>query len=657
MRKVIYYLLALLVISACSDEERNSILESRGMNGVLGTSADFIRLSDDSTKLAGVLRINASTSEIDLKWNVPEGCNIDTTLTKMELSNGTGELSIQWAKHLSDSVYGPKKMAFHGGVLISAGEYSKYVNLIWADEVDSTAIASQPVIRTRAEEMPLPLVDVIILTEDVIELEEGNYSQKSVSIIYNDSFFPLLSLSKNDDWRGDLIEDDIPTAISSTPYTFNVGWKTGATPPNRSFISTLKLSLSGIIKYFYVVYIYKDPELPIFRYDSCVPDTTVLLPAVGAVVAVKATTNQEWTLTSTESIKSPITGDASTLGLKTLAIPIDDNPFEVERDVRVTVASSLGGNPIVLKFRQQARGTTFSVINIDPVPGTDIPAIGTNVNVTVLTSSGWWIDCLGQRTNYAESQLSGRVTIPANPETVDRDITISIGYGSTIDSTFVYKQLAGTNLQFVSITPGGRIPVTGGNYTLNFEGDFAGGVMVEAYIDGVSGALAVSNTAYNKKPQIQIPANYDNLLSREIKFRYKKENSGDWIDITAVKTQDGVTITPNGIIPQDSLPATGGPYSCTFSGLYTGTIYLRAVSGSDEIVRSSGSIGSIITLNIPENPKTTQRLLTFSYSGDGVNWIDINETRIQQVNAAIGGGNTTVNEFENEETVNGDLEL
>lgn len=662
MKRIFFYLFALfalLVVTACSDENRNDIPDSGGKSSNLTASADFIRLSDDSTNVAGVLLINACTPKVELKWNVPMESNIDTTQTTLDLPNGTGKLPIKWIRHLSDSVYGPTTMAFNGGVLITSGEYSKYVSLIWADEVDSTAIAIHPVVCTRATDEPLPVVTELTLSTNRIDLFAGNMSRETLAVMFNRNVYPLVNFKKdNYSWKSDLIYDNLPSFAMEEFSTYEFGWKQDAVP-TASFVSTLIVSQSSISKYVSIIYTHKIPEPPMFQYEKCIPATTSLLSSVGAVVAISANTNQKWQISSTESALSPTTGPAGDYGLKTLAIAIDDNPTYQERDVQVSVTSELGGDPVILNFRQQAKSNPFTVTNITPSPGNDIPALGGEVNVNVLTDVEWWIESLGQRADISGDKLTGKITIPTNPGTTERKITVRVGHGGTIDTTFVYKQLVGNYLEFASIMPIGNIPVTGGNYTLTFFGDYAGGILVEAYIDDMPGVLTTSNTAYDKKPLIQIPANSGNLNDRTIKFRYKKENSNIMEKIpTATKIQNGTQITPNEIYPNTDIAAKGGTYKCSFSGIYSGTIYVCAKAGGVTLVQNTGTIGQMIDLLIPSNTGTTKRTLTFFYSGNGTDWIEMTDTRVQQVNATIGGGgNTTVNEFGDEEIINGKIEL
>lgn len=550
-------------------------------------------------------------------------------------------------------------MAFNGGVQITAGDYSKYVNLIWADEIDSTTIVSHPVVLTRSTDIPVPAATILILEPNLIELDPSYEGVDSVFVMTDT---PGVTLTKDrNTWNDKCIETNAPLFSSDLSFRFAVGWKQGAELPNESFATYITIKPGGgMAKYLHIVYIKKEIALPIFEYSSSVPTVQTKLPAVGAVVAINANTNQEWTISSDQSSLGPKVGQAGTLGLKTLALTIDDNPEYEERDIVVTITSALGGDPIILTFKQEPKSTMLSVTNIDPAPtpGYKIPAIGIDVNVMVLTNSEWWIESFGKRTDFPSNKLTGKITIPTNPETTQREIQINVGHGNTIDSTFIYNQLSGENLEYVSITPGGDIPVEGGSYTLTFEGDFAGGVLVEAYIDGMTSALAVSNMAYDKKPQIQIPANNENIRTRKINFRFKKEGSSVWENITdLVKEQYGAKVTPNEILPGGDIPTVGGTYSCSFSGVYSGKIYFRAMTGGVELDQESGDIGKVINLSIPKNEDTKKRFIEFSYSDDGTNWRKINDTRTQLVDAAIGGGNTTVNEFGDEEIINGKIEL
>lgn len=102
--------------------------------------ADFLKLADNGTDIAGALSIVSDSKDIQLIWNTDSICNLDTSLTSISSQNGKYILPIKWQKHLSDSTFAPEGVAYKAGVKIIAGEYSKYVPLIWAEQIDTTKV-------------------------------------------------------------------------------------------------------------------------------------------------------------------------------------------------------------------------------------------------------------------------------------------------------------------------------------------------------------------------------------------------------------------------------------------------------------------------------------------------------------------------------------
>ena len=93
---VIIILVALThIFVACQNEETESVERVSGLQ----IATDFIKLSDDSTEVAGELIIQSSLSEVSLKWNTDSVCNLDTTVTFLPVKNGRCSLPIKWKEN------------------------------------------------------------------------------------------------------------------------------------------------------------------------------------------------------------------------------------------------------------------------------------------------------------------------------------------------------------------------------------------------------------------------------------------------------------------------------------------------------------------------------------------------------------------------------
>lgn len=117
--KKYFYLFALLAFFACNEEDRFAP-NSQGEDFQMSTKADFVRLQNSKTGLAGTLEILTKEPVVSLRWNVPEGCNVDTTTTSLPVTNGKVNLPIKWDKMSADSTYAPSDKIFEGGVLVTA---------------------------------------------------------------------------------------------------------------------------------------------------------------------------------------------------------------------------------------------------------------------------------------------------------------------------------------------------------------------------------------------------------------------------------------------------------------------------------------------------------------------------------------------------------
>lgn len=146
MKKLLSLLLFMLVLWSCKNED--DVFMNQSPQG-LSINTEFVKLSDDGTGNAGILSITADVPEVSIKWNVNEKYNLDTTQTVVELSNGKGVLPIKWRDMQTSGKYGPVDMLYNAGVIVTAGDQSQYIPLIWAEKVD-TAHVMQSMIKTRA---------------------------------------------------------------------------------------------------------------------------------------------------------------------------------------------------------------------------------------------------------------------------------------------------------------------------------------------------------------------------------------------------------------------------------------------------------------------------------------------------------------------------
>ena len=149
LMKMLSFLILCSLCIACENKDEYEGQTTRNTDFTVNTG--YVKLSEDSAKIAGVLHITANVPTVKLRWNVLPECNIDTTVTSLALMDGIGVLPIKWNRQLANGKYNIQERMFDVGVELIAGEESKYVHLVWADGIDSTVLAKTPV-TTRATE-------------------------------------------------------------------------------------------------------------------------------------------------------------------------------------------------------------------------------------------------------------------------------------------------------------------------------------------------------------------------------------------------------------------------------------------------------------------------------------------------------------------------
>lgn len=632
MKKYLFYLLALFVVAACSDDNLGGDSRENGSK-MFGTSAKFLKLQDDSTKVAGILEVTANAPSVELKWNVLPGCNLDTTITKLDLERGTGKLPIRWINRQESGCYGPQDMRYEAGVLITSGENSQYVPLFWADEIDSTLVNNSLMTRATGEDLPPTkaiIVDPILLQLDKDTCGTFTVEFNSISLVIDQE--PLLKLEENGVVLN-LDKDAIPRILRRGQTKIPLKWD-GNGAPDETFAAHLILKSGSITSYAYMQYVAL--EAPYWEFVSTIPkDDTTLIEAVDGYVIVNVKTNRKWSIESDQAEVSPVESPDFVDGSQSLVLKIKDNPDPVNKEIIITVKSNVPdpANPgknyeEKITLKQKPGEGVFKVDKIDPADMSVIASEGQKMTVDVTTSRNWWIMLDGTQSKFFSTDASGSIDIPANTGTTTKTIHVTVGYDDVIAETITYTQPASDDIVYESSNLPAVIPVEGGTYTFTFVGNYSGSLQVRA-LQGDT-ILVTGAAATNKQPTVTVPSNSKTTNPRSIRFEYRL-GLGEWRKDMADtdRLQEGGMIVSK-VLPTGDIPAEGGPYSCIFTGSYTGDIILRAeVDG--QFIQQKGTCPGAIDVDIPALTGSADRQVPFSYSTDGgVTWEDI-ATKTQAV--------------------------
>ncbi len=148
MKKFLFYLMILPLAFSCSQE--NELNDGIPITEGLNVSADFINLANTGdTEEASSLVISSNEKNVTVKWITGSSFNIDTTQTVISMKNGRGVLPIKWQKKQENGSYAPDNMMFKAGVVLTAGDFERFIPLYYVQNLDSTMVTRS--IRTRAE--------------------------------------------------------------------------------------------------------------------------------------------------------------------------------------------------------------------------------------------------------------------------------------------------------------------------------------------------------------------------------------------------------------------------------------------------------------------------------------------------------------------------
>lgn len=673
--KKYFCLFALLAFFACNEEDRFAP-NSQGEDFQLSTKADFVRLQNSKTGLAGTLEILTKEPVVGLRWNVPEGCNVDTTTTSLPVTNGKVNLPIKWEKMLADSTYAPSDKIFEGGVLVTAKDYSKYIRLLWTEQLDSAKVEKAPTYYGAAKDAELPKAGYITISPKIIYMDKD--VNKYDFTVQTSSY----SLRANiDDAVYDNATEGINFDVSSIDINYKgyeeinhctVGW-TEAGAPEKSFVThILFVGTNSLYGYVHFIYNIDDVEADSFEYLRCSPDTITKLPAAGTDINVVVKTNQKWYINSGQSEEGEKIGEASSPnGERLLTIKISPNTTPTERPVVVTVKTDEGVQK-TLSFIQSAPFQSFEFVSADPNPDLNVPlnAGGETINIEVNNhNQPWWIEYNGNRINVLQQNSTSTYDIPRNPDAAIRDVVINVGYtdaetnNDIVVKQLKYKQQTGNELTFIELVPmGTTISANATIITAKFQGNYVGGIKLRAHW---TGGGKEGEVVTNLNPQVEILNNYGSLSDRQITFKYQLDGETEWKDIeTAAITQSGATITAS-VKPEGNIPVEGGQYLCFLSGLYTGDVDIRCTMSEGKIdspikvvASETGKAGDVKTLEVPANTTGKLQNITFEYSAKGANVWHSMASRIQDTKSTIEhDGEIKVDGFEDQKENQTEVEV
>ncbi len=617
MRKYLIYLLALFAVTACSDYDEYGHDASQSGRLEFGTSAGFLKLQDDSTRIAGTLEITANTPSVELKWDVPPVSNLDTTVTELSLENGRVQLPIKWASKLADGAYGPVNAAYSAGVLITSGNNSKYVPLVWADEVDSVKIMEQCQVMTRAGRNEMPTADnqIIIYSANPLPLDKDTCGIIAVRYtgrcyINYDDFSEATDFDKYH-----LALDKLFPQYSGGDSKIPLEW-TEEGAPEIEFGGHLKLTTTGgYTKFAYITYA---PPTPCeWEFIKCIPDSLSLLPAQNASVVAVAKTNSPWSIRYRNEEGDEVRADAVALpetNEQSLFIRIADNDSLRSRTILVDVYLK-DVKERTLKFTQSGAQGSFNIKSVKPMEGTHLKAEKDTVIVEVDTSRDWWISYGSDKKTFLASENEGKVVIPKNTGSTTKEVVINVGYDNILVKTYVYIQDFGSELIYDIWDEPSEIPVEGGTYGFHFHGSYVGNLQVR--VKGGGEVLATGPATTGKDATITIPTNYLSLDERKLTFEYYGPDG--WKELTDVTaTQNGAKIMPQ-VLPSTAIPREGDTTTGIFSGTYKGTVTMKAESGGKVLKENTGNCPGSISLDIPAMPDTAtiDREISFFYRVNG----------------------------------------
>lgn len=539
MKKFLFFLMILPLAFSCSqeDELKDGIPATKGLN----VSADFINLENTgSTKDASLLTIRSSEENVTVKWITGASFNLDTTQTVVAMKNGQGVLPIKWQKEQEGGSYAPENMMFKAGVVLTAGEYERYIPLYYVQNLDSAMVARSVQTRTEGDSNPrissiefLPLYPSMSDVGVVLQVRLTNLTHAAVDYSSIKSYHNI-----------DINPTDTPTELVGGVNVIKFNWKDPNTRP-----AAFKLPI-------------------VFSSFELVGGTTTAI--------------LEW---------DPGTPPTETVTYVSSNLPTNNIPQAGGNYTFIFDGDYTGG----LQVRALSNGTVLvtgaSVTNKQPqvtVPANS-GADERNVTFEYLTDNGDWT---------ALPALTNRVQDGTN------------GGGSTGEITHT------------QILPPGNIPEKGKQYYCQFKGG-PGNVIFRAIrtrVNEVTGQEIVRSEEKAVPTTVGIMIPDLNGLNATISFEYSTDGGQSWISLNDDRVQENdwaFVSAPDG---NTSIAATNGSVTFTLMGNADLAVTIYAKSNGVAVGEATGYIPSELVVPVADNPGTTERQVSFTWTLDGKAW-------------------------------------
>lgn len=224
-------------LSSCNNEEEVAVNTSTGLE----TNADFLKLTDDGTNVAGKLSIISGAKDVQVIWNTDSICNLDTLQTVISSQNARCILPVRWQKNQKNGRFGPEGIAFKAGVKIVAGDFSKYVPLIWAEKIDSAEVKESAVLTRASNELPRVVQITMVPTTVNMNYETGG----AMHIGLTNLSFATIDIS---DFNSEMnINTSLIPSYITASQILNFKWNSKG-HPSFSFAANIIAKAEGIVQ-------------------------------------------------------------------------------------------------------------------------------------------------------------------------------------------------------------------------------------------------------------------------------------------------------------------------------------------------------------------------------------------------------------------------
>lgn len=291
-------------------------------------------------------------------------------------------------------------------------------------------------------------------------------------------------------------------------------------------------------------------------------------------------------------------------------------------------------------------------VNSTPDSGSPIPATDASVVVTAKTNKDWSIESddaiLSPVRDNGGTPLGNKtlsISIKDNPDMTPRTIIVRVKSQNVLKETLTFNQLGNNQtgiFDFLSSSPVAEsvLPSEETSVDITVQTDLAWWIKCNcgkradyqaSELGEKKGTMIVTENTTDAPRIVTITVGYDETTVTTLNFVQNPSNG----------SSTGTTLVyDRSTLPTGNIPQSGGTYTFTFTGTYTGEVQVRALIDGVAQTPGTSATNKQPQVSVPASTLATTRNITFQYKRADGDWTALPTSTNRVQDGTNGGGET-----------------